>query len=112
MLIDINVMQCHCSLINVTLSKLQVLFNNAILPLSAVSDQWLHSKIRRTAAIHRPLPVTRACTRMKCSNQHSSALQGLLLWLNALFLEQEVDSCASSPAAARRLALLLNSSLG
>ena len=51
MLIDINVMQCHCSLMNVTLSKLQVLFNNAILPLSAVSDHWLHSKIRRTAAI-------------------------------------------------------------
>jgi hypothetical protein len=54
MLIDINVMQCHCRLMNVTLSKLQVLFNNAILPLSAVSDHchhWLHSKIRRTAAI-------------------------------------------------------------
>jgi hypothetical protein len=43
MLIDINVMQCHCSLMNVTLSKLQVMFNNAILQLSAVSDHWLHS---------------------------------------------------------------------
>jgi hypothetical protein len=50
-LIDIRVMQCLCRLMNVTLSKLQVLFNNAILPLSAVSDHWLHSKIRRTAAI-------------------------------------------------------------
>jgi hypothetical protein len=50
MLIEINVMQCHCSLMNVTLSKFQILFNNAILPLSAVSDHWLHFKIRRTAA--------------------------------------------------------------
>jgi hypothetical protein len=51
MLIDIDVMQCHCSLMKVTLSKLKGLFNNAILPLSAVSDHWLHSKTRRTAAI-------------------------------------------------------------
>jgi hypothetical protein len=27
-----------------------IFFNNAILPLSAVSDHWLHFKIRRTAA--------------------------------------------------------------
>jgi hypothetical protein len=72
MLIDINVMQCHCSLMNVTLSKFQVLFNNAILPLSAVSDHWLHSKIRRTAACnsigrYRSLGRTREGNAQTCT---------------------------------------------
>jgi hypothetical protein len=92
---------------NVTLSKLQVLFNKAILPLSAVSDHWHHT----LKSFHRPLPVTRAYTRKKCSNQHSSALQGFFLWLKVLYLQQEVDSCTSSPAASHLLTLLLNGSL-
>jgi hypothetical protein len=115
MLTDINVMQCHCSLWNVTLSKLQVLFNNAILPLSAVSDHWLHTL--KSAGLLQLIPSAAAghsgvhAKEMLKPAQYS-ALQGLLLWLNVLFLQQEVDSCASSPAAARLLTLLLNGSLG
>jgi hypothetical protein len=64
MLIDINVMQCHCRLMNVTLSKLQVLFNNAILPLSAVSDHCT-LKSARLLQFHRPPPGAHAKEMLK-----------------------------------------------
>jgi hypothetical protein len=103
---------------NVTLSELQVLSSNAILPLSAVSNHRLHSKIRRTAAI--PSAATghsgvHAKENAQTSTYSIAHCKTFFCGRSLNFIQQEVDSCASSPATAvtaRLLTLLLNGSLG